>query len=252
MYLSAQKVRDWEGTEGVNVFVHTHRGVVCPGVDWSVPAVGYVADHCPGKVAAAVRSITAKQASVLAFLDVAVAETLSARAVASLLQSAAARWPGHGWPATWHAGPLGLRFYAVRALREDDQPESTFRELKDGLLPVLGYVVSQDRGTAPFPVRPPGPIILERHGTPVGYRFELSGDAMRLLREAGIEPTARSVSVSTENLDAFEIFTGRDIEEEVVQVLSGLRLEQVNALAGAVVVDTASGTTIWRSSSQRA
>lgn len=248
MYLSAQKVRDSDGAQGVNVFVYTHRGVECPGVDWGMPDVGYVADQCPGKIVAAVRSITAKNPGVLTFLDIAVSEQLLAHAVGTLLQSAAAHWPGpRGWPTTWHAGPLGLRFYAARALRDEDRPGAELRELKDALLPILGDVVSEQRGSARLDVRPPGPIIVERHRTPVGFRFELTQDAARLLKAAGAGSSARSVSVSTENLDAFEIFTGHDIEDEVVQTLSGLRLEQIDALAGAVVVDAANGQEVWRS-----
>lgn len=247
MYLSAQKVRDADGAEGVNVFVYTHRGVDCAGVDWNVPDVGHVADHCPGKLAAAVRSVTAKRATVLAFLDIVAAETLPATAVAQLLQSGAARWPGRGWPTSWHAGPLGLRFFAVRALRSEAQPEPLFRELKDAVLPILGFVVSQERGAATFPVRPPGPIVIERHRTPVGHRFELSPDAVELLRGAVPDATIRSLSISADTMDAFERFTGHATEDEAVSALTGLRLDQVDALAGALVVDMESGETIWRS-----
>jgi len=248
MYLSAQKVQESGGAQGVNVFVYTHRGVKCPGVDWNVPDVGYVADHCPGKIVAAIRSITAKRPGVLTFLDVAVSEHLTAHTVGSLLQSAAAQWPGpRGWPTTWHAGPLGLRFYATRSLQEEERARREFRQLKDALLPILGDVVSTQRGSPRFDVRPPGPIIVERHKTPVGFRFELTHDAARLLYDAGAGAPARSISVSSENLDVFQIFTGQNIEDEVVQTLSGLRLDQIDSLAGAIVVDATNGQEIWRS-----
>jgi hypothetical protein len=247
MYLSAQKVRDSAGAEGVNVFAYTHQGVDCPGVDWTAPDVGYVADHCPGRVMAAIRSVTAKQPHVLAFLDVAVADGLRSEAVARLVQSAAAHWPGHGWPMTWHAGPLGLRFYAVRALRTPGTPDAAFRELQDALLPILGVATPKERGATTSAAGPAEPIVVVRHRTPVGFRFELSPDTRKVLTAVGAIPGTRSVSVSEENLEAFQVFAPLSIESEVVQLLSGLQLDEIDELAGAIVVDGSSRKPIWES-----
>ena len=243
MYVTAQRVRNEHGDDGVHVFAFVHGHVPVSGVDWSAPDAGFIAEHRPGQLLLAMQQISGERLAIISYLDIAFHDAL-ARNAAQLLRRLVAAWPRPvSWPVAWGIDNVGGRLYTAASGRTGVDEELFV--LQDALLPFLGHVVPPRLGFPAAPTPTTRAIIVLRKRTERGYEFRVDQSSRRDLEAAGVPPPHPVVSTSLENYDALEVMTGRDFEDEVVPVLAKLSLDQIDALGGAEVADADTGTTLW-------
>jgi hypothetical protein len=245
MYVTAQRVENERGAEGVHVFVYVHGEGTVPGLDWTTPDAGFVADVHPGQLLFAVRSISGERLAVRSFLDVAFSNAV-ADSGAWLLRRLVAAWPAQArsWPISWTADNIGGRFYTVAPRRA--AAESELRELHEALLPILATAVPRQLGLPSSPAPVAQPLVIVRRRTPRGFEFRIEDTSQKILESVGVPSPHPVLTASLAHYDAFEVTTGRDFEDEIVSVLTKLSLAQLDALGGAEIIDE-HGAAVWAS-----
>ena len=240
MYVTAQTVQAESGEEAIHVFVYLHRNTPVSDIDWSAPDAGFLAEHCPGQLMLAVRTLSGKLA-VRSFLDVAFPDVL-AKQGAMLLRQLIAAWPaGPAWPNSWNVVGVGGRFYIAASRRANAAAD--LKGLQEALLSVLGEVVPRQLNLPALSVPVAQPLVVVQSRTAKGLEFRLDDTSRGILTSLGVAALETVMSVSLANYDAFEAMTGRDIEDEVVPALTKLTIEQIDALGGAEVVENR--MTVW-------
>jgi len=244
MYVTAQRVENEHGEEAVHLFAYVHGDHAVPGLDWTAPDAGFVAEVYPGQLLLSSRPISGQRLAVRSFLDVALADALAPHG-AWLLRRLVAKWPGaKTWPMSWTAEDVGGRFYVVASRRDD--VESHLNELHEALLPVLGAVVPRALDHLPRSLPASHPIVVLRRRSKQGFEFSLDSNYRTALEFLGVTPLHAVVSTSRDNYDAFERVTGQNLERHVVLTLTQLSIEQLDALGGVAVLDEA-GKNVWLS-----
>ena len=150
MFLTAQRVRSARQECGINVYGYSHRAERTSAIDWHSPDVALVAEGLPGRLMFSVRSVEGTGNLILSCLDVAIADEIPARIVATLLHGALATWSSG--LSVWTYGPMSLRFYTALG----DEAATELRSLKDELALAVAGVASMSQGDTPFPAHATG------------------------------------------------------------------------------------------------
>lgn len=249
MYLTAQRVKDARGREGINVYGYSHPAAEAAGIDWQAPNVAMIAERHPGRLMFSLRAVEGTGNSILSYLDVAIADQVPARTVADLLQAAMTAW-SPGVP-VWLQGPMALRFQT--RLTDADGAAREIRALKDELVFAVAARIAAGRDEEPALSAAPQPLCVLRKSGHASYRFELDTPSREFLAKARPDLLLPAgLNITYENLEAFRAFSSSAIEPEAIQALTHLSLEQIDALAGGLILAEDTGEVIWRSPGARA
>ncbi len=248
MYLTAQHVRATTGQEGVSVYGYTHQDVLAPMVDWAHPDVEYIANSVPGRLMFARRGLDTPGGAVRSYLDAAAFDRIPASMIARLLWSAATEWPEFPtWPKRWWHSSLSLRFDADATIREAHGP-AEYRMLRDEL--ILTFTSSVAPHPYQFQPIPSQTLIVFREQHENSDYYHLAPPSRQLIRSAvsGIQLPA-GMNITHQKKEALRTFSLASLEETVVQALTQLSLEKIQAfMVGVQILDANTGTVIWSSS----
>ncbi len=249
MYLTAQRVKDAQGREGVNVYGYSHLSEKAAGIDWQAPNVAMIAERQPGRLMFSMRAVEGIGNSVLSYLDVAIADQVPARTVADLLQAAMTAWAPR--VPVWLQGPMSLRFQT--SLTDADGAAREIRTLKDELVFAVAARAGAGRGEGSARPAAPHPLRVLRKRGKASYRFELDAPSREFLAKARPDLLLPAGwNITYEYLEAFCAFSNSAIEPEAMQALTHLSPEQLDSLAGGLVVAEDTGKVIWKSPGARA
>lgn len=245
MLLSAQRVRAHDGREGINVAGYLH-GPAASAVLATNPHAAFQI-QIPRTLLLTLPALPGGGHRVISFLDVAFADAVSSRIVAAGLPRLVATWRPEMRPATiLQSPPLAAHFYCSPEVDAGME----LRDLHSALRPVAGYLVPSITRTPIAPVQPTQPFRIVMTTGPRGRRYVLDAVSRQRLNVTTPVDPPQSFSIADEMLDDFMRYALMPIETIVVESLTALPLDTVNALGGAVILDGESGTQLWASIDQ--
>jgi hypothetical protein len=227
MYFAAQRVEaPKRNTEGINVLVYRHASILDQPVDFEAVA------RNPGPLLLQLSSIPPGGNTVTSYLDVVTPEQLTMAQIAETIDQLAAAYPDKSDPLDgWAKDRVHMRFYAHSYHHPD--PPREFRRLKDRVLLVLGSgLMTGERRLAP--IQPaPNPLRIHAQRDAHGTRYSLDAQSRTYVRRLRPEfEVPDTLGVTKDNEDHMRALYGADVYREFASILTGLTLDQINAVAG--------------------
>ena len=238
MLFVAQRVRTSPGAFSVNVAVYVHGARDSASLGQN-PRLGLIDPGFKPSLMLTMREVPEPGGRVVSLLDIVFPDELRAGDALVLVDRLLLGWSGAP-SATWSEGPIAARFYASPEVVAPTE----LRDLKAAMLPFFGHV-SRLRGEAPVPVIPPQPVRIRRSRGARGLRYTLDPHDHQRLSALLARVLPASLSIADDTKDAFDAFALVPLEQVVVEALTGVPLDSLATLGGAVILDAKSGRVVW-------
>lgn len=222
MYIVAQRVISPAGQSGVNAFLFFHGDQEIPGMSWSNPDVGAIADAHPGTLVLQRVERPPGGNDVVSYLDLVAPDSIGIERLGQILLESPA--PSSN-SATWSRGPMAMRFLS----QSPGDHVSEFEELrKHAALLLLRPGDARLTSGQRQPIR-----IIAQDVPGVGTVYQLDPDSSARLLENGTPTTTARLLVAYEDMaELRRIWGDNEYHAQVALVLTGLSREALQQAGG--------------------